>query len=98
MAKRSVEERLEEIKAKKDKLAQLERKLKAEQSKKSRNERTKRLIEVGAIIEKALNTELDTPEKRERLLAKLTEQQKNSHGGIGTWGMYFHDVVEGISK
>ncbi|MBP3263246.1 conjugal transfer protein TraD [Pseudobutyrivibrio sp.] len=98
MAKRSVEERLEEIKAKKDKLAQLERKLKAEQSKKTRNERTRRLIEIGAIIEKALNMELDTPEKRERLLAKLTEPQKNNKGGTSTWGMYFHDVVKGISQ
>lgn len=98
MAKRTVEERLEEIKAKKDKLAQLERKLKAEQTKKARNERTRRLIEVGAIIEKALDMELDTPEKRERLLKKLTEPQKNNKGGTGTWGMYFHDVVEGVAK
>lgn len=52
MAARSFEERLADIEAKENALKLKKKKLKAEQSKKERNARTKRLIEVGAIVEK----------------------------------------------
>jgi len=50
---KSLEERMAENKAKQEKLKQEMRKLKNKQSQEERKKRTKRLIEVGAVVEKA---------------------------------------------
>ena len=63
----TVEERIEKLKQRQAQLKAQEKKLLAQKSKAERNARTKRLIEVGAIVEKAIGIELDTPEKKEKL-------------------------------
>lgn len=93
MANKSIDERIAEIEAKENKLKQQKKKLKAEQSKQARNARTKRLIEVGAIIEKAIGIEFDTPEKKEQLLSLLTTERSNKYGVTYTYAAYFRDQM-----
>ena len=88
---KTIDERLADIEAKENRLKQQKKKLKAEQSKQARNARAKRLIEIGAIVEKALGIELDTVEKREKFSTILMQ------GKIGTtytYGSYFREQVE----
>lgn len=97
MPTRSIDERLADIEAKKNRLKQQEKKLKAELSKQARNARTKRLIEIGAIIEKALAIELDTPEKRETLLSILVQEHSDRNGGTHSYGSFFREQIEKLS-
>jgi hypothetical protein len=63
MTKRTDEERLHDIQQKKAKLAEQEKKIKARLSEKERKARTKRLIELGARMEKICggeNIDIDT--------------------------------------
>lgn len=83
--KRPVEERLADVEQRLNRLKQKEKLLRAEQSRKARNARTKRLVEIGAVTEKALGIELDTREKREcylRLLLEVPTGQTRSRGEI----------------
>lgn len=75
MANKSIDERIAEIEAKENKLKQQIKKLKAEQSKQARNARTKRLIEVGRIVEKAIGIEFDSTEKKELLHSLLIQER-----------------------
>lgn len=71
MAKRrSLEERLEDAK-------QQQRKLQAQLNKKKRNERTKRLIELGATVESALEREIHK-EELEELHSQLRTQNADN--------------------
>ena len=55
MAKpRPIEERLAELEARKNKLEQQKKKLLSEQSKRERNIKTRRLVEIGKAVEAAL--------------------------------------------
>lgn len=98
MSTRSIEERLAEIEAKENRLKQQKKKLKAEQSKKARNARTKRLIEIGAIVEKALGIELDTPGKREKLLNLLIEEREARNGNTYSYASFFRNKIKEIEK
>jgi hypothetical protein len=53
-----IEEQLAAAKAQKAKIEQRIARLKSEQSKRERNARTKRLIEIGAVVEKFANQEI----------------------------------------
>lgn len=94
MATRSITERIAEIEAKENELKQKKKKLKAELSKQARNARTKRLIEVGAIVEKALGIELDTPEKREKLLSILIQERPGRNNSTYSYGAFFRKQIE----
>lgn len=72
------ERMLERLEAKEKRLKQKEKKLKGSASREARNARTKRLIELGAIMEKAIEIEIDTDEKRERLFAFITDKRYKS--------------------
>lgn len=98
MTTRSIDERLADIEAKKNRLKQQEKKLKDELSKRERNARTKRLIEIGAIVEKALAIELDTPEKREALLSIFVQERPSRNGGMFSYGSSFREQIEKLSS
>lgn len=74
-SKRSYAERREEIAVKIDQLKAIDRQLRAKQSKEERNKRTKRLIEVGATVEKVLGRAI----KKEELpkLMNFLQQQED---------------------
>lgn len=93
MPKRDIDERLEINQARINKLKQEQKKLLAEKSKQARNARTKRLIEEGALTEKAIGLSLDTPEKREIYFELLTETRPGRNGTTYTYGSYFHDEI-----
>lgn len=94
MANKSIDERIADIEARENRLKQQKKKLKAEQSKQARNARTKRLIEVGAIVEKAIGIEFDTPEKKEQLMAILTQERQGRNGSTYSYGSFFRDLIE----
>lgn len=75
MATKTIDERIAEIEAKENALKQKKKRLKAEQSRKVRNARTKRLIETGAVVEKAMGMEFDTEEKRKALMDFLESKK-----------------------
>lgn len=56
-AKKSIEERLADIQKRKQQLAEQEKLIKARISQKERKERTRRLIQEGAILEKYLGVQ-----------------------------------------
>lgn len=79
---RPIDERLAEIEAKQNKLKQIEKKLRAEQSKQARNARTKRLIETGAVVESVLGKEFNNPKDRESF-KKILEKSFSVYKAIG---------------
>jgi len=92
---KSLEERMAENKAKQEKLKQEMRKLKNKQSQEERKKRTKRLIEVGAVVEKALGMEFETEQQREQLLAVLSEIKQNRQTGEQySWGTAIANAVK----
>ncbi|MBO6214677.1 MAG: relaxasome subunit MobC [Lachnospiraceae bacterium] len=93
MASKSIEERIDDLQKKQAQLKAQEKALKAKKSQAERKARTKRLIEVGAIIEKALDMEFDTPEKREKLLEILTKQRQTNNGTLTNWASYLKDCL-----
>lgn len=93
MATKSIEERIDDLQKKQAQLKAQEKALKAKKSQAERKARTKRLIEVGAIIEKALEMEFDTPEKREKLLEILTKQRLTNSGTLTNWGSYLKELL-----
>lgn len=93
MATKSIEERIDDLQKKQAQLKAQEKALKAKKSQAERKARTKRLIEVGAIIEKALEMEFDTPEKREKLLEILTKQRQTNSGTLTNWGSYLKELL-----
>ena len=68
--------------------------LKNKKAAEERKARTKRLIETGALIEKALEMELDAPERRAALLQALVRQRTGSNGGTYTWADSIRRQVE----
>lgn len=96
---RPLNERIAEIEQRENKLKQEKKKLLAEQSKQNRNARTKRLIEVGAVVEKALGRSLDTPEMRNALLTVLTNHSiRFNDGSEMTYAELINDLTQEISK
>lgn len=73
-SKRSYAERREEIAVKIDQLKAIDRQLRAKQSKEERNKRTKRLIEVGATVEKVLGRAIEK-EELPKLMNFLQQQE-----------------------
>ena len=98
MDAQSINKRLADIEAKENRLKQQKKKLKSELSKQARNARTKRLIEVGAIDEKALKIELDTPEKKEAFLSILIKERTDRNGNTCTYGEYFRNEINSIHE
>ena len=76
MAKRTYDERIEELMRKQEQLKAQERQLKKLQNVEERKKRTKRLIEMGAIIESVLGRPV-TDEDKERLRSFLRKQEIN---------------------
>ena len=76
--RRTLEQR---IAAKEDEL----RRLKAQARDEERKARTKRLIETGAVVEKALGTQFTDTRDRERLERTLTVARRQSDGSTVTW-------------
>ncbi len=88
MATRSIDERIDELQKKQAQLKAQEKALKAKRSQAERKARTKRLIEVGAILEKAMMTEFTSQEDRDRLLRLLTDTHESQNGlpyTLGDW-------------
>jgi hypothetical protein len=76
--RKSIEEQLAEVRSKKTQLAEKEKRLKAQQKEHERKARTKRLIQLGGIVEKVLGrptTEEDLP----KLLDYLEQQEKRGN-------------------
>ena len=92
MATKSIEERIDELQKKQAQLKAQEKALKAKKSQAERKARTKRLIEVGAILEKAMDMEFDTQEKKDKLLDILTKQRQTNNGPVTTWGSYLKSL------
>ncbi len=72
MGRKTIEEQIAELEQKQKELKNKMKKVKAKQTQEERKARTKRLIEVGAIIEKAIGIEFDTEKKKEVLMKHLT--------------------------
>lgn len=85
MANKTIEEQIAELQKKQSQLKAKEKALKAKQTQAERKARTKRLIEVGAVIEKAFDIEFREPEQREKLLHILTEEKTNARGQTYSW-------------
>jgi len=80
MAERKTDEqKLQELQKRMEQLKEQEKAIKARANKKARSERTRRLIENGALAEKYLQAENIAPADFEKLLSRLvrTEQAKN---------------------
>lgn len=90
----TVEERIEKLKQRQAQLKAQEKKLLAQKSKAERNARTKRLIEVGAIVEKAIGIELDTPEKKEKLQKILLQERQARNGNTYSYAAFFRTQLE----
>ena len=75
MARKTDEERLAELKQKREALLADERKIRSRVAKKERNARTKRLIEIGATIEAALGYEV-TAEMLPQLSNFIKQQEE----------------------
>ena len=84
MAARTFEERLEELQKKQEQLKARERELKKRQSETERKKRTRRLIELGGIVESVLGRPT-TDEDKIRLHNFLKKQERN--GGYFTKAM-----------
>ena len=91
MATKSIEERIDELQKKQAQLKAQEKALKAKKSQTERKARTKRLIEVGAILEKAMNVEFKTQEERDRLLHLLTDKRISNNNNEFTYGLWLED-------
>ncbi len=78
MAIKTYEERIEELQKKQEQLKAQERALKKRQSEETRKKRTKRLIELGGIIESVLGRDT-TEDDKIRLLNFLNKQERNGH-------------------
>ena len=76
MAKRTFDERIEELVKKQEQLKAQEMQLKKRQNAEERKRRTKRLIELGAIVESVLGRPT-TDDDKERLQAFLRKQEAN---------------------
>ena len=76
MMRRTYDERIEELLKKQEQLKAQERELKKRQSAEERKRRTKRLIEIGAIVESVLGRPT-TDDDKERLQAFLRKQEAN---------------------
>ena len=94
MASRSIDERIDDLQKKQAQLKAQEKALKAKKSQAERKARTKRLIEVGAVIEKALDMEFDTQEKRDKLLDILIKQRQTNDGTLTNWASFLKDLIE----
>lgn len=76
MAQKSYDEKLNEIKKKQEQLQARERELKKRKSEEDRKKHTKRLIELGGIIESVLGRPT-TDDDKIRLLNFLKKQESN---------------------
>lgn len=87
MLQRSYEERLAEIAKRQEQLKAQERDLKKRQSEEERKRRTRRLIELGGIVESVLGRPT-VDEDKERFLNFLKKQESN--------GGFFSKAMNGI--
>ena len=76
MAQKSYEDRIAEIQKKQEQLEAQKRALQKKQSEEDRKKRTRRLIELGGIVESVLGRPT-TEEDKIRLLNFLNRQEKN---------------------
>lgn len=76
MATRSYDERIEELRKKQMQLKKREQQLRKEHTETERKKRTKRLIELGAIVESVLGRDTDEEDKK-RLMNFLKKQEIN---------------------
>lgn len=89
MAQKSYDERLNEIRRKKEQLQARERDIMKRKSEEDRKKRTKRLIELGGIVESVLGRPT-TDEDKIRLLNFLKKQESN--------GKYFTNAMNDRAK
>lgn len=76
MTQRSYDERLAELKKKQEQLIEQQKQLKRRQSEEERKRRTRRLIELGGIVESVLGRPT-VDEDKERFLLFLNRQEAN---------------------
>ena len=92
--RKSIDERIAELEEKEKKLKAQKKKLKAQQSQAERKARTKRLIEIGAAVEKALGISLDSENKRQALMDILTQERVAKNGSTYSYATYFRNSIE----
>ncbi len=94
MATKTIDERIAELQKKQSQLKAQEKALKAKQAQKERKNRTKRLIEIGAILEKATGITFDSQPKKEALLEVLTKERMGRYGTFYTYGNNIRQLME----
>ena len=92
MAQKSYDEKLADIRKKREQLIAQERAMKKRHTTEERKKRTRRLIELGGIIESVLGRET-TEEDKKRLLSFLRKQEMN--GKFFTKAMNSKESQEG---
>lgn len=88
MARKTIDERIEENIRKQEQLKARERDLKKRKSEEDRKRRTRRLIEIGGIAESVLGREFNEEDKI-RFLNFLKKQETN--------GKYFSRAMNGLA-
>ncbi|WP_366914180.1 hypothetical protein, partial [uncultured Clostridium sp.] len=78
---KSAEEQLAELEAKRDQINARMQEIRARQRKKEQKERTHRLIQVGAVMENALDLELNTEHLRELVGQIIRDYKVNLSDG-----------------
>lgn len=76
MAQRSYEERIEELQKRQEELKEQEKDLRKRASEQKRKMRTRRLIEIGGVVESVLGREFEEDDKK-RLFNFLSRQERN---------------------
>ena len=76
MAQRSFDERIEELQKKQEELKEQEKDLRKRASEQKRKMRTRRLIEIGGVVESVLGREFEEADKK-RLYHFLSRQERN---------------------
>ena len=92
--RKSIEERIAALEERESQLKAQKKKLKAQQSQRERKARTKRLIETGAVVEKALGVDFTETEDRKALLEVLTETRTTQNGHSYTLSKMIVDALQ----
>lgn len=94
MTKRTVDERIAALDEQAEVIKARKQKLLAQKKEQDRKARTHRLIETGAIVEKALGMEFNTPEMRQRLLDVLLQEVVDRNGNKTSWAQFIRSKLK----
>ena len=95
---RSAEERIAELDKKIEQIKAQKKAILQREKQAERKARTKRLIEVGAIIESTLGIEFDNPAKKEKLQQLLIQERPTRNGGTYSYAAFFRSQIDPDQK